>query len=133
MKHHRLAILSILMCLAGTALGARPYPAQVWQIGKTDNSSAEFALDKQGYAALPEHFPAGVALYTVGRSASTDIPFVIPGPADSWAGNVQGGLLIRFAVKQADPAAALRLAFDFVEVHSASAPRLEVSINGFRT
>ncbi|WP_300735843.1 polysaccharide lyase family protein [uncultured Alistipes sp.] len=133
MKHRRLAILSILMCLAGTALGARPYPAQVWQIGKTDNSSAEFALDKQGYSALPEHFPAGVALYTVGRSASTDIPFVIPGPADSWAGNVQGGLLIRFAVKQADPAAALRLAFDFVEVHSASAPRIEVSLNGFRT
>ena len=106
---------------------------RLWQIGRADGSSSEFALDDGSYSDISKRFPGCTALYTVGHSSASDVPFVIPGPSDSWAGNPQGGLLVRFGVREADPEAALRLKLDFVEVHSGSAPRLEIALNDFRT
>ncbi len=126
-------LLSVLLTLIWSGLWARPYPVRLWQIGKADGSSSEFALDGDSYSDISKRFPGCTALYTVGRSSASDVPFVIPGPSDAWAGNPQGGLLVRFGVREADPGAALRLRFDFVEVHSGSAPRLEIALNDFRT
>ena len=126
-------LLSVLLTLIWSGLWARPYPVRLWQIGKADGSSSEFALDGDSYSDISKRFPGCTALYTVGRSSASDVPFVIPGPSDAWAGNPQGGLLVRFGVREADPGAALRLRFDFVEVHSGSAPRLEITLNDFRT
>ena len=126
-------LLSVLLTLIWSGLWARPYPVRLWQIGKADGSSSEFALDGDSYSDISKRFPGCTALYTVGRSSASDVPFVIPGPSDAWAGNPQGGLLVRFGVREADPGAALRLKFDFVEVHSGSAPRLEIALNDFRT
>lgn len=133
MTYRKLVLLATLLSTIWITRGANPYPARVWEIGKSDGSSAEFALDDAGYRAFSERFPSGIALYTVGRNTASDVPFVIPGPDDAWAGNVRGGVLVRFAVKQADPATSLRLTLDFVEVHSSSAPKIEVALNDFRT
>lgn len=133
MTNRRFALLSILMTLMCSSLWAHQYPVILWQIGNADGSSSEFALDDRNYTEIPKHFPAGVALYTVGCSSASDVPFAIPGPADSWAGNPHGGVIVRFGVREAAIDAALRLKLDFVEVHSALPPRLEVILNDFRT
>lgn len=133
MTNRRFVLLSVLLTLIWSGLWARPYPVRLWQIGKADGSSSEFALDDGSYSDISKRFPGCTALYTVGHSSASDVPFVIPGPSDSWAGNPQGGLLVRFGVREADPEAALRLKLDFVEVHSGSAPRLEIALNDFRT
>lgn len=69
----------------------------------------------------------GRAQFGIGR------PVRHPGPSTAGQGNPAGGLLVRFGVREADPEAALRLKLDFVEVHSGSAPRLEIALNDFRT
>ena len=38
-------LLSVLLTLIWSGLWARPYPVRLWQIGKADGSSSEFALD----------------------------------------------------------------------------------------
>ncbi len=126
-------LLSVLLTLMWSSLWANQYPVRLWQIGQADGSSSEFALDGKSYHEIPKHYPTGIALYTVGQSAAADVPFAIPGPADSWAGNPQGGLLVRFGTGQAASETALRLKLDFVEVHSALPPRLEIVLNDFRT
>lgn len=133
MINRKITVLSILLSMIWMGLMAHPYSVEVWQIGKADGSSAEFALSDGNYSQVAKRFPGATALYTVGRSSASEVPFVIPGPSDSWAGSPQGTLLVRFGVKHADPAAALRLVLDLVEVHNSSAPRLEISLNGFRT
>lgn len=105
----------------------------VWQIGKQDGSESEFALYGRPYNTVKDHYPVGVALYTVGQSSASDVPFVIPGPADSWAGSVNGGFMVHFGVKNAPENVSLKFVADFVEVHPSQPPRLEVKLNGFRT
>ena len=78
-------LLSVLLTLIWSGLWARPYPVRLWQIGKADGSSSEFALDGDSYSDISKRFPGCTALYTVGRSSASDVPFVIPGPSDAWA------------------------------------------------
>lgn len=72
-------LLSVLLTLIWSGLWARPYPVRLWQIGKADGSSSEFALDGDSYSDISKRFPGCTALYTVGRSSASDVPFVIPG------------------------------------------------------
>ena len=71
-------LLSVLLTLIWSGLWARPYPVRLWQIGKADGSSSEFALDGDSYSDISKRFPGCTALYTVGRSSASDVPFVIP-------------------------------------------------------
>lgn len=133
---NRTGIFSALLLaatLAGAELRAVPCEAPVWKIGVKDGSSAEFALHGEPYADVAKRFAEATALYTVGRSSAADIPFVIPGPADSWAGGPRGGAMIRFGARRGQPSAALRLRVDLVEAHNASAPRVEVRLNDYTT
>ena len=70
-------LLSVLLTLIWSGLWARPYPVRLWQIGKADGSSSEFALDGDSYSDISKRFPGCTALYTVGRSSASDVPFVI--------------------------------------------------------
>lgn len=132
---NRLSMFSALLlaALAVPGLGAAPCGEPVWKIGEKDGSSAEFALDRASYGEVAKRFTEATALYTVGRSSASDIPFVIPGPADSWAGSPRGGAMIRFGAKLQQPSAALRLRVDLVEAHNSSAPRVEVRLNDYST
>ena len=96
MTNRRFVLLSVLLTLIWSGLWARPYPVRLWQIGKADGSSSEFALDDGSYSDISKRFPGCTALYTVGHSSASDVPFVIPGPSEQLAGNPQGGLLVRF-------------------------------------
>ncbi|GAA3561821.1 GH92 family glycosyl hydrolase [Snuella lapsa] len=62
--------------------------ATVWQIGKSDNSSAEFALAKGEYSKfLEKDFGWEDRFYVIGYShEANDFPFVLPGAMDYWGG-----------------------------------------------
>ena len=119
--------------LLSSGLLADPLPEIVWQIGVQDGKETEFALYGKPYDTVKDHFPGLTALYTVGQSDASDIPYVIPGPSDSWANNPMGCILVHFGTQDDAGAARLRLVMDFVEVHSSSAPRMQVCLNGVST
>ncbi len=81
-------LLSVLLTLIWSGLWARPYPVRLWQIGKADGSSSEFALDGDSYSDISKRFPA-VRLRTF-RSSSRGPP--MPGQAirraDCWSASV---------------------------------------------
>ena len=98
-----------LIMMACPGIEARTYPHTVWQIGTKDGSSSEFALTGRHYSEITGVFPECVAIYSVGKNDAGDIPYVIPGPADSWAGNPQGALMIRFGAGPVHGEASLKL------------------------
>ena len=49
-------LLSVLLTLIWSGLWARPYPVRLWQIGKADGSSSEFALDGDSYSIYQVNF-----------------------------------------------------------------------------
>ena len=76
------------MLLASLALVATSVPAVaeqmklLWEIGKADNDSAEFALGRGGFREFDRD-----GLFTIGRSdPKQDWPYTHPGPSDAWAG-----------------------------------------------
>ena len=123
-------ILNVLICLG---LSAQTYSSKVWQIGVKDGASSEFALSGKHYSEIPKAFSESAVIYSVGVNDAGDVPYAVPGPADSWAGNPNGTIMVRFGVASLPEKTSMRLVMDFVEVHAGQAPRLEISLNGFRT
>lgn len=121
MKH--LPAVVLLLSVASTAIAAEG--KLLWQIGKADNDTAEFALAPNGYS----HF-ARDGLFIVGESnAARDWPYCHPGPADFWAGGRTHTFTILFGLSQ-KPSSACRLAVDLVDTHSQRAPVLRIEVNG---
>ena len=89
MKRHKHSILAVLAALLWGSLSATPY-RPVWEIGRKDGSAAEFALYDGAYSDLLGRFPGAAAAYDVGRSTPGEIPYILPGPQDGWAGNGNG-------------------------------------------
>ncbi|UCS91719.1 GH92 family glycosyl hydrolase [Echinicola marina] len=60
----------------------------IWQIGKSDNSSADLALGPADYKKfLSRDFGYEDRYFLVGTSnPRNDFPYVLPGPADTWGG-----------------------------------------------
>jgi hypothetical protein len=132
MKFGKALLSTLLSLFCSMALLAQSPGSVVWQIGEKDGSESEFGLAGRPYSEIAKHFPECIAMYTIGESSLKNIPYVIPGPADSWAGNKQGRILIRFGSTDDKPQAKVRLVMDFVEVHP-SAPNLEIVLNDFKT
>lgn len=77
--------------------------------------------------------PGAAAAYDVGRSTPGEIPYILPGPQDGWAGNGNGSLLIRFGADAQASRAEMRLTLYLVESQASSPPTIEISAGGFRT
>ena len=59
----------------------------LWQIGKADGDTSEFALAPKDALQFSSAFKQG-PVFGVGISdPKTDWPYVHPGPMDAWAGN----------------------------------------------
>ncbi|MDE3066215.1 MAG: hypothetical protein KGJ60_01550 [Verrucomicrobiota bacterium] len=123
-------IRSALLCCFGVgclAFRATGGPA-VFQIGVADGDYHEFAIAGD-WAAYPKQFPHDTD-FVVGRSdPARDWPYVLPGPADAWAGNKPHTFTIHFRIPQPAPGY-YQLALDFVSTHPAAPPRLAIAING---
>jgi hypothetical protein len=86
-----LTILLVLCCcfLCAAAAGAAEAPSMelkgLWEIGKADNDTREFALGQAGYSEFLTAF-AKDPIFIVGRSEEgKDWPYAHPGPSDGWA------------------------------------------------
>ncbi|MDR3689719.1 MAG: polysaccharide lyase family protein [Fimbriimonas sp.] len=97
----------------------------LWQIGQPDGTPAGFGL-------APGHFRDyhTDALFVVGASRESDIPYVLPGPLDTWAGSRSHRADIFFGLSGAKPRGSARLTIDFADTQATSPPRLQLLMNG---
>jgi predicted alpha-1,2-mannosidase len=110
----------------------------IWQIGKPDNSSAEFALSQGEYEKFLENdFGWEDRFYLIGNSnEKTDFPFVLPGAYDYWGGT--SGLAgirpheinILFGIKSKPAKGNWNLIVDVLDCNPESPPYFKVSVNG---
>jgi len=118
-------LLALLVAACVCQTGAADELKLLWQIGKSDNSTAEFALAPGEYGSYTDD-----GLFLVGISGPKhDWPYVHPGPDDTWAGGRSHTFTILFALKQKLSAEA-RLAIDLVDTHGDSPPALQINVNG---
>ncbi|MFW9871224.1 MAG: polysaccharide lyase family protein, partial [Candidatus Thorarchaeota archaeon] len=98
----------------------------LWQIGKEDNSTAEFHLGPNGYSKYDRD-----GFYIVGKSdPKEDWPYAHPSVDDQWAGGGRHTFTILFAIEQSGLSGQCRLLFDLVDTHSINPPMLQINING---
>ncbi len=120
-------VLSLLcMYLIAPAAGQTKL---LWQIGKADNNTAEFALGPDRSNQYSVTFPQG-ALFVAGQSdPKQDWPYIQPGPADTWAGGKSHTFTILFGVKTTPTTGQCELLIDFVDTHSSKPPKMQIKIN----
>jgi alpha-mannosidase len=136
--HRPRSFLVLALILAGVAPRNEPLRAAgsrvLWQIGKSDRSSAEFALAPDGF----RRFTAD-AVFVVGRSdAATAWPYVQPGPEDGWAGGRPHTSVVAFGLKRAPEAlpanapdaSACRLVVELAASHRSAPPVVTTAVNG---
>ena len=136
MKPIRVLLFTTLFTMlhGGPAALAQP----LWQIGKADQSAAEFALAQNGYAQFLLRFGSPDRVFYVGLSEpGNDWPCVLPGPLDAWAGSGQGGrwdqmntLPIGFVLDAAPTQGPCALVVEVCDASADHPPRLRVTVNG---
>jgi alpha-mannosidase len=131
MKHTKLiktVALMLLFCSCLTGLAAEK-DKLLWQIGKADNNTAEFALGPDKSNLYSGTFPHDV-MFVAGQSdTKQDWSYIHPGPSDVWAGGKSHAFTILFGVKTEPTAGKGKLVLDFVDTHSAKPPRIQIKIN----
>lgn len=121
-------VLSLLFCMYLTA-SAAGQTKLLWQIGKADNNTAEFALGPDRSNQYSVTFPRD-ALFIAGQSdPKQDFPYIQPGPADTWAGSKSHTFTILFGVKTVPATGQCEMLIDFVDTHSAKPPKMQIKIN----
>ena len=102
----------------------------LFQIGRADDNTAEFALGPNRSGQYSAAFPRD-AIYVVGQSdPKRDWPYIHPGPADVWAGSKSHTATILFGVESAPTQGTCTLHMDLVDTHSSVPPRLQIKVNG---
>ncbi len=120
----------VVGCLALAAESAVGQDA-IWQIGRSDNNHAEFAISGK-HSEYNRAFPKDV-VFRVGRDEpGKHWSFIHPGPSDAWAGGRPHTFRIVFALDK-PVTGTLRLVVDLVNTHSHGPPLLEVDVNGHKT
>ena len=125
-----LCIVSFVSCSAQNST--------IWQIGKSDNSSAEFTLANGEYSKfLEKDFGWEDRFYVVGYSnEKKDFPFVLPGAIDYWGGT--SGLAgirpheinILFGISKKPKKGHWELVIDVLDCNPETPPYFKVTVNG---
>jgi len=121
-------ILSLLLCvcLSWPAAGETKL---LWQIGKIDNNTAEFAIGPNISNQYSVRFPHGALFVADQSDPKQDWPYIQPGPADTWAGSKSHTFRILFGLKGPPNTGKCKLVLDFVDTHSSKPPTLAIRIN----
>ncbi|MGD8499949.1 MAG: polysaccharide lyase family protein [Phycisphaerales bacterium] len=131
MKYDRIirtVVFMPLFCTCLTGLAAED-GRLLWQIGKADNDTAEFALGRDRSSQYSVTFPRD-ALFVAGQSdPKQDWPYIQPGPADAWAGSKSHTFTVLFALEATSATGRSELVLDFVDTHSSKPPKMQVKIN----
>ncbi|MFA5814748.1 MAG: polysaccharide lyase family protein [Bacteroidales bacterium] len=97
----------------------------LWQIGKTDRNTAEFALAPSAHRQFNHD-----GFFIIGASdPAKDWPYVQPGPGDAWAGSRPHTYTIAFGMKGAGKTDSCKLIIDLADTHNSIPPKLEIKIN----
>ena len=110
----------------------------IWQIGKPDNSFAEFALAPNSYKEfIPQGFGGAHRYYIIKESGSSkDFPYVLPGPKDNfagygyWSGLALNRLPVYFEILKLPKEGFCELMITIFEVSSEQPPLFRCTING---
>jgi len=114
----------VFICIQLTA--SANMPKVLWQIGKTDKNTAEFALAPGDHRQFTND-----GFFIIGTSdPATDWPYVQPGPADAWAGSRQHTNTIVFGLKDDGKPGTSTLVIDLADAQNSIPPTLEIKING---
>ena len=119
------SILCLMLLIGATPKAMAAEMKSLWQIGKADNDTSEFALGPGGFRQFKRD-----GLFIVGQSnPKQDWPYCHPGPADTWAGGRAHTFVIFFGL-QDQPQAACKLNVDLVNTHYVRPPLLRFDVNG---
>lgn len=137
-KFHFTTLLLFSFLLAGEKNCVAQSFVPVWQIGKKDNSAAEFALAPGDYEEFLLHdFGWEDRFYLVGRSTpKDDFPYILPGPDDRWGGTSGTAgirthvLNILFRIRSAPEKGNWRLIIDVLDTHKEKSPYFKITVNG---
>jgi len=110
----------------------------IWQIGESDNSSAEFSLAPNEYDQFVEKdFGWEDGFFLIGSSTlKEDWPYVLPGPNDQWGGTGPTSgwrshtLNILFSFDKLPKKGNWSLMVDIQDINVEDVPILKISING---
>jgi predicted alpha-1,2-mannosidase len=114
---------------------------QLWQIGRADQSPAEFALAPDGHRQFYARFGRPDQPYYIGLSTpGQDWPCTLPGPLDDWAGGGRRAtvgtwdmlhtLPIGFVLAQPPRSGNCLLTIRLSDTHPERPPRLRATVNG---
>ncbi|NIA12682.1 MAG: hypothetical protein GWP08_01285 [Nitrospiraceae bacterium] len=120
-------LVSLIPCLLVLlAVAASAGAENLWEIGKADDDTREFALapDRHGQFTEDARFVVGVS------DPGADWPYAHPGPADAWAGARRHTFVVVFGIDGDVPEGFCRLRGDLVDTHSDGPPELEIALNG---
>jgi len=101
----------------------------LWSIGIKDHNYSEFACAGEGYRSFSADgfFVPGVS------EASSDWPFVHPGPIDGWAGNRPHSFSILFGISETTTSGEnCRLVIAMVDTHKNDPGSVELIVNGHK-
>lgn len=123
-------LLSLVICIAAVITGV-PGSAQgsaLLQLGTSDNSPAEFALN-DNYKSYAEVFPKGVT-YEAGKSdLAKDWPAVQPGPVADWKrGHWEQTQAIVFDLDE-QPVGPLNLHVNLLDTSRTHPPTVRINVN----
>ena len=92
MKH--LFFLLFILLSSGTYAGNKV----LFEIGKQDNSAAEFALYPDNYNSFLANFGGEKSFYVGYSSADKHWPYVLPGPLDSCGQSIYTFFLLSYII-----------------------------------
>lgn len=95
------------------------------QVGAPGVGTEQYALGPKGYAAYKDD-----PIFIVGQSTAKDVPYVLPGPADQWAGGRTHSDTIVFALKSVPASGRFSFYAMFHDAQSSIPPRLTLYVNG---
>ena len=109
----------------------------IWHIGKADGRAEEFALAPAGFRSfLAEDFGYEDKFYLINHSSeSTDFPYVLPGPADTWGGTWPTSgwrthqVNILFGLENEPSAQDYELTVDLADFSKRFLPLVKISVN----
>ena len=120
----RISLITGLVLISFQVAGAASTKV-LWQIGKTDRNTAEFALAPSAHKQFTHD-----GFFIVGASdPSKDWPYAQPGPGDAWAGSRSHTYTVVFGMKEGGKSDSCHLIIDLVDTHNAIPPQLEIKIN----
>ncbi len=121
-----LASLAVMLPACAVVRADDKQMKTLWQIGKADDSTAEFALAPDGYGRYHRD-----GLFLVGHSdPRRDWPYTHPGPDDLWGGGRPHTFTILFGLAGKPEAGGCRLVVDLADTHSLNPPKLQIAVNG---